>query len=135
MPMYNIGKASGSPWQHHKEDPNDNITDFQSFKFKARITGRTSAAGDTKDVEIVVSLRYLINFWNTLEMSLIKCKVSIQITLSACFVIIDSADVGKFAITETKVYVPLVTISTPDNTKLLEKFKSGFKRTINRNKY
>ena len=68
-------------------------------------------------------------------MSLIKCKVSIQITLSVCFVIIDSTDVGKFGITETKVYVPLVTMSTPDNTKLLEKFKSGFKRTINGNKY
>ena len=40
-----------------------------------------------------------------------------------------------FSITDTKLYVPVVTLSTQDNTKLLEQLKSGFKRTINWNKY
>ena len=51
----------------HKDDPNDNITDSESFKFKAKITGRNFAAGNTKDIEIVVPLKYLSNFWRTLE--------------------------------------------------------------------
>ena len=41
----------------------------------------------------------------------------------------------KFAITDTKLYVPTVTLSTQDNWKLLQQLKSGFKRTINWNKY
>ena len=40
-----------------------------------------------------------------------------------------------FTITDTKLYVPVVTLSTQDNAKLLEQLKSGFKRTINWNKY
>ena len=55
-----------------QDDTNDNITDSQSFKFKARITGRTPAAGNTKDVEIVVSWKYLSNFQRILELSLIN---------------------------------------------------------------
>ena len=41
----------------------------------------------------------------------------------------------KFKIIDTKLYVPVVTLSTQDNAKLLQQFKSGFKRTINRKKY
>ena len=59
----------------HKDDPNENITDSQSFKFKARIAGRTSAAGDKKHVEIAVRLKYLIKFWRNLEMLLINCEI------------------------------------------------------------
>ena len=55
-----------------QDDTNDNITDSQSFKFKARITGRTPAAGNTKDVEKVVSWKYLSNFQRILELSLIN---------------------------------------------------------------
>ena len=40
-----------------------------------------------------------------------------------------------FAITDTKRYVPVVTLSTQDNGKLLRQLKSGVKRTINCNKY
>ena len=42
---------------------------------------------------------------------------------------------ANFAITDTKLYVPVVTLSTQDNVKLLDQLKSSFKRTINRNKY
>ena len=50
--------TSGTVWQYHKDDPNYNITDSESFKFKARLTGRTAAVGNTKDVEKALSLKY-----------------------------------------------------------------------------
>ena len=84
MPMYslieysnNYSKTSGSLWQYYKDDPNDNITQSESFKSKIKITGKTPAAGNTKDVEIIVSLKYLNNFWRTLEMPLINCEVKL----------------------------------------------------------
>ena len=49
--------------------------------------------------------------------------------------ITNSKGAGRFAITDTKLYVPVVTLSTQNNAKLLEQLKSGFKRTINWNKY
>ena len=74
MPMYNLieysdnySKASGSLWQYYKDDPDDNLTDSESFKSKVKITGNTPGAGKTKDVEIIVPLKYLSNFWRTLE--------------------------------------------------------------------
>ena len=61
--MYNlIVYSERSAWQYHKGDPNDNIIDSESFKFTSEITRRTPAAGNTKDVEIVMPLTYLSNF-------------------------------------------------------------------------
>ena len=68
-------------------------------------------------------------------MSLINCEVNLILTWSKDFVITNSTGEEKFAITETKLYVPVVTLSTKDNAKLLQQLKSGFKRTINWNKY
>ena len=50
-------------WQYYKDEPNDNITDSESFKSKAKITGKTLDDENTKDVEIIVPLKYLSNFW------------------------------------------------------------------------
>ena len=142
MPMYNLieysdhyPKTSGSLWQYYKDDPNDNLTDTKSFKSKVKITRNTPAAGNTKDVEIIVPLKYLSNFWRTLEMLLIYCKVNPILTWSKDCVITNSTGEGKFAITEAKLCVPVVTLSTKDNEKLLQQLKSGFKKTINCNKY
>ena len=88
MPMYNLIEYSGnysktgSLWQYYKDDPNDNITQSESFKSKIKITGKTPAAGNTKDVEIIVPLKYLSNFWRALEMQLINCEVNLVLT---CF--------------------------------------------------
>ena len=75
MPMFhliecsdNYSKLSRSFWQYYKDDPNDNITQPESFKSKIKITGKTPAACNTKDVEIIVPLKYLSNCWRTLEM-------------------------------------------------------------------
>ena len=68
-------------------------------------------------------------------MPLINCEVNLILNWSRDCVITNSEGQGKFAITETKFYVPLVTLSTQDNAKLIQQLKSGFKRTINWNKY
>ena len=64
----NYSKTSRSLWKYYKDDPNDNITQSKSFKSKIKITEKTPAACNTKDVEIIVPLKYLSNFWRTLEM-------------------------------------------------------------------
>ena len=69
MPMYNLieysdnyAKTSGSLWQYYRDEPNDNLADSESFKFKIKITGNTPAAGNEKDVQIAVPLKYLSSF-------------------------------------------------------------------------
>ena len=86
----------------------------------------------------MVPLKYLSNFWTTLEMPLINCEFNLILTWYADFVIIYTNvanQVPTFAITETTLYDLLVTLSTQDNIKLLPQLKSGFKRTISWNKY
>ena len=83
----------------------------------------------------MVPLKYLSNFWRTLEMPLIKCEVNLILTWSSTCVITNSTGAGTFAITDTKLFVPVVTLSTQENTKFLQQLKSGFKRVINWNKY
>ena len=68
-------------------------------------------------------------------MPLINCEVNLIVTWSKDCVITNSTGEGKFALTEAKLYVPVVTLWTEDNTKLLQQLKSGFERTINWNKY
>ena len=97
--------------------------------------GKTPAAGNTKDVEIIVPLKYLNNFWRTLEMPLINCEVNLILTWSKDCVITNSTGAGKFENKYAKRYVPVGTLSNQDNPKLLQQLKSGFKGTINWNKY
>ena len=97
MPMYNFieysdncWKTSGSLWQYYKNNPNDNMTQSESFISKIKITEKTPADGNTKDVEIIVPLKYLSNFWRTLEMVLINCEVNLTLTWSKDYVITNS---------------------------------------------
>ena len=154
MPMYNLieysdnySKTCGSLWQYCKNIPavdnnnaiidfsNNNLTD--SFNFKVKMTGQTGNDG-TKNVEIMIPIKYLRIFWRILEMPLIDCEVNVILTWFEKCVIVstDVADQNTtFAITDTTLYVPVVTLSTQDNAKLLQQLKSGFKRVINWNKY
>ena len=154
MPMYNLfeyndnyAKTSRSLWQYCKGIPllNDHneIIDFRgnnntnSLNFKARITGQTADNG-TKDVEIMVPLKYFSNFWRTLEMPLINCEFNLILTWSSTCVIVSTIHVNQNAVvevTDTRLYVPVVTLSTQENAKLPQQLKSGFKRVINWNKY
>ena len=121
--------------QYYKHNPNDNLTDSESFNSNVKKTGNTTTNGKAKNVEIIVPLKYLSHFRRTLEMPLINCEVNLILTWSSTCVITNSTGAGRFAITDTKLYVPVVTLSTQDNAKLLQQLKSGFKRTINWNKY
>ena len=125
MPMHNVieysdnyAKTTGSLWQYCKDiparDANNIIEEFtggnttDSFNFKAKITGQTGNNG-TKDVEIMVPLKYLSNFWRTLEMPLINCEVNLILTWSSTCVLISTNipnQNGTIAITDTKLYVP-----------------------------
>ena len=119
MPMYNLieysnnyAKTSGSLWQDYGDEPNDNFANSESFKFKVNITGKTPNDGNEKHVEIMVSLKYLSNFWRTLEKPLINCEVNLILTWSSTCVIPNSTGAGTFEITDTKLYFPVVTLST-----------------------
>ena len=114
MPMFNLieyrdsySKTSGSLWQHYKDEPNDNLANSESFKSKVKIAGNTSTDGNTKDVEIIIPLKYLSNFWRTLEMPLIYCEVNLILTWSSTCVISSATGETKFKITDTKLYVNL----------------------------
>ena len=142
MPMYNLieysdnySKTSGTLWRYCRDGPNDNLADSESFKSKIKITGKTPNDGTEKDVEVMVPLKYLSNFWRTLEMPLINCEVSLMLTWSSTCIITNSTGEGTFEITDTKLYLPVVTLSTQDNEKLLQQLQSGFKSVINWNKY
>ena len=154
MPMYNLieysdnyAKTRGSLWQYCKDIParnaNDEIIVFDvnnvtdSFNFKVKFTGQTGNNG-RKNVDIMVPLKYLSNFWRTLEMPLINCEVNLILTWSSTCILIATgvpSQAATFAITDTKLYVPVVTLSTQENTKFFQQVKSGFKRVINWNKY
>ena len=104
------------------------------FKFKQKITGITSDNG-TKNVEIIVPLKYLSNFWRTLEISLINCEINLILTWPGNCLLSNNTKATTFAVADTKPHVSVVTLSPQDNLKLLQQLKSGFKRTINWNKY
>ena len=86
----------------------------------------------------MVPLKYLSNFWRTFEMPLINWEDELVLDWSANCVIISTNvnnQVPTFTITETNLYLPVATLSTQDNAKLLLQLKSGFERKISWNKY
>ena len=131
MPVYslieysdNYSKTSGSLWQCCKDIPavddnnNNTIVNFSennltdSFNFKGKITGQTGDNG-TKAVEIMAPLKYLSNFWRTLEMPLINCEINLILTWSTNCVIVSTNVANQnatFEITDTKLYAPVVTL-------------------------
>ena len=120
---------------------NGNIVEFNgakatdSFNVKVKITGQTGNNGGIDGVETIVPLSH---FLKTLEMPLINCEINPTLTWFPNCVIIYTNVANQnlsFEITEAKVFVPVITLSTQDNAKLLQQLKSGFKKAINWNKY
>ena len=111
-------------------DSNDDITDFPAnnnnsnlFRFKQQITGQTGN-GSTKDLEIMIPLKYLSNFWRALEMLLSNFDITLPLIFSTKSILVAAAAANqarKLRITNTKLYVPAVTISTQENIKLTRK--------------
>ena len=139
MPMYNLieysdnySKTSRRLWQYCGKN---NLTD--SFNFKLKMTGQTGDDG-TKNVKIMVPLKYLSNFWRTLEMPLVNCEINLNLTWSTICLIVSTNVANEnatFEITDKKLYVPVVSLSSQDNSKLLQQLKLGFKRVTSWNKY
>ena len=140
MPTYTLieygdaySQTSGSLWQYYRDEPaldiNNNIIAFHTgntnstlFTSKQQITGQTGNGG-TKVVDVMVPLKYLSNFWRTLEMPLINCKISLPLKWSKnCILVAGTVANQKpyFEIIDTKIYVPVVTLSTEGNVKLLK---------------
>ena len=85
---------------------------------------------DRNGVKIAVPLKYLSNFWRSLEMPLINCKVELSLTRYENYILSTAGTATTFAITDTKLYVPIVTLKTVDNVKLSKLLNEGFKRSI-----
>ena len=138
---------------------NIKVVNLNTFKYKNKIIGNTynvNAGADgydvnkngTQEVELAIPLKYLGNFWRALNIPLISCEVSLELKWDKNCIITsleqrdigggnrDNAPIGAtLSITVCKLYVPSVTLSKDDETKLLTNLKSGFKREIIWNKY
>ena len=146
MPMYNLieysdnySDASGSLWHFNRdEQPKENngrLSDLSadnssSFKYKSNLIDTLPNGGIKNGVKIAVPLKYLNNFWRSLELSLINCKIELSLTWNQNCILSTVADNSTFAITDTKLYVPVVTLKTEDNTKLSKLLSEGFKRSV-----
>ena len=174
----NYKKTVGSLYNYYRyelndddDDNNNNVVNSNAFQYKNKIIGNTynvdsiiaGAADDDprlsnpnydangsgkKEVETVIPLKYLGNFWRALNMPLISCEVSLELKWDKnC--IITSQQIGvnldggnttaptnaTLIINDCKLYVPVVTLSKNNEIKLLTNLKSGFKREIIWNKY
>ena len=141
--MYNLIKSndnysdtSGSLWNFKRDETigNINITNnnSSSFKYKPNLIGNTDAdrTNRKKNVKIAVSLKYLSNFWRSLGMPLINCKVEFSLKWYEECILSNSGNGATFKITDAKLYIPIVTLKTEDNTKLSKLLHEGFKRPI-----
>ena len=129
MAMYNLieysddySDTSGSLWQFKRDEieENNNLTvdNSSSFKYKSNIIGNLSQVGTRNNIKIVITLKYLSNFWRSLEMPLINCKVEFSLKWYENCILSSSGTAATFTITDTKLYVPVVNSKTEDNTKL-----------------
>ena len=146
MPMYNLieysdnfSDTSGSLWQFKRDEitNNANVTNHDnapSFKYKSNLIGNTEDDGTKNGVKIAVPLKYLSNFWRSLEMPLNNCKVELSLKwYETC--LLTTATTATFEIIDAKLYVPIVILSVEDNSKLSKLLNEGFKRPIHWNEY
>ena len=96
-------KTFGSLWQYYEDIPavdDDDVfngaNNTDSFNSKSNIIGKTNVNGDIEHVEIMFPLKYLSNFWRTLEMPLINCEIELILTWSKNCVIISTNIAIKF---------------------------------------
>ena len=129
MPMYNLigysdnySDTLGSLWNFKRDEitNNANATNYDnapSFKYKSALICNSEDDGTKNGVKIAVSLKYLSNFWRSLEMPLINCRVELSLKwYETC--LLTTATTATFEITDVKLYVPIVSLSVEDNSKL-----------------
>ena len=111
---------------------------FQSFKYKAALLEKLADAvnntnSSVKEAKIVIPLKYLSNFWRSLEKPLVNCKIYLELNLIEDCILSSAGNSAQFAIPDAKLLVPIVTLSTKDSVNL--QLNEGFKRSVNRNSY
>ena len=140
MPMYslieysdNYQDSSATLYQYKRNEPpeDDAVADLtvnnsDSLKYEIKLSGNvTEVAGDAAgvrrlNVKVVVPLKYLSNFFRSLEMRLINCKIKLNLTWKKECVLSAGAGEAVFIINDTKLYVPVVTLSKEDNKDFIE---------------
>ena len=136
---YSVNYSSGSLWHFGRDEiiNNADVTNDDNaplFKHKASLIDNTENNGTKNGVKIAVPLRYLSNFWGSLEMPLINCKVELRLKwYETC--LLTAAATATFKVTDAKFYVSIVTLSVEDNSKLSKLLSEGFKRSIYWNEY
>ena len=159
MPIYNLieyssnySEAIRSLWFYSKDEATNfntdtaNTDDFKSLKYKAKLLGNTegrlapnNTSGILKNAAIAVPLKHLSNFWRSLEIPLINCKVYLKHKRKKYCVLTaagaDNTDGNlkniTFTFRDAKLYIPVVTLSTQDNQKWSELLSKGFERLDN----
>ena len=135
----NYSNTSGSLWQFKRDKVPAGNSDFtidnsQSFKYKAALLGKTkdfpNQKSSVEDAKIVIPLKYLSNFLRSLEIPLINCKVYLELNWIEDYILCNTGDSAEFAITDTKLHVPIVTLSTKDSANLIKQLNEGFKRSV-----
>ena len=146
MPMYNLIEysdnyqdSSATLYQYKRDEPpeanaiNDLTTNTSSFfKYKVELLGNPVLDGNIakRSVKVVVPLKYLSNFFRSLEMPLINCKIKLNLAWKKECVLSTDAGDAVFIINDTKMYVPVVTLSKEDNKDFLEQQNKRFQRSI-----
>ena len=151
MPMYNLieysdnyQNSSATLYQYKRDEPpeDDAVADLtadnlSSLKYKISLLGNPVVANNIAkiNVKVVVSLKYLSNFCRSLEMPLINCKIKLNLTWKKECVLSPDDGNAVFIINDTKMYIPVVTLSKEDNKDFTEQQNKGFQRSIYWNKY
>ena len=153
MTMYNLieyndnfSDASRILWQFKRDESAvtnavnpDNVSTANSisFKYKSSLFKPLTATdnGVFKDVKIAVPLKYMSNLWRSLKMPLINCKIYLKLNWSKDCVMPNVVVVREFKVTNTKLYVPIVTLWSKDNVKLVKLLEERFNRLAHWNEY
>ena len=140
----NYQDSSATLYQYKRDEPpeanaiDDLTTDnSNSSKYKVSLLGNPVVADNTakRSVKVVVPLKYLSNFFRSLEMPLINCKIKLNLTWKKKCVLSTDAGNAVVVINDTKMYVPVVTLSKEDNKDFIEQPNKTFQRSIYWNEY
>ena len=141
----NYSGTSESLWQFKKDKVPANNADLtvynsHAFKYKAALAGKTANSANNrnssvKDAKIVALLNFLSNFWRSLEMTLINCKVNLELNWIEGCILSSAENSAKFEKTDAKLQVRIVTLSTKDSANLTNQISEGFRRSVYWNSY
>ena len=146
MPLFNLIEysdnyqdSSATLYQYKRDEPPEAnaIADLtadtsSSSKYKIKLIGNPVVADNIArlSAKFVVPLKYLSNFFRSLEMPLINCKVKLNLTWKKECVLSNQAGATVFIINDTKLYVPVATLSKEDNKDFIEQQNKSFQRSI-----